>query len=434
MADINQMKCPCCGGTLEFDSETQHVTCPYCDAEFEAKDLASFDADLNEKYEEQIVWDKEIKEAWSDDPNVNVYVCDSCGGEIICGENTSATICPYCGNNVLIKSKLSGDLKPEIIIPFKISKEESAIEFKKFFRKKIFMPRHFKKYNKITDSNSMYVPYWIYSADVDGHIKYDGEKTRTWSDSNYNYRETSYYKLIRCGNIGFDNVPVDASKKMPDDLMESIEPFNSSDHKEFRSAYLAGYTAERYDVSKDENQVRANTRFKEGTIDAFRKTIHGYSNVNYSTGAFELSNQSAKYALYPIWMLNISWKENQYTFAVNGDTGKVAGKYPISKLRVFLFILITTILFLGGMFGMIYAFTQSVEDSLIFGVVFGLVATLITNLVTLLPLRKRVALKRGSADYYRDGSMKIYESRDIFLYKKVSRTRRSESSSSSKKR
>ena len=138
MPDIKQFKCPACGGTLEFASASQEVTCPYCDAVYKPSDLADIDADLNDKHEEHADWDATDQEMYSSEEmaDMSVYSCDACGGEIICGKNTSSTKCPYCDNNILIKSKISGDLKPNLIIPFKIDKEQSNEAFKAFFKKK----------------------------------------------------------------------------------------------------------------------------------------------------------------------------------------------------------------------------------------------------------------------------------------------------------
>ena len=44
-----------------------------------------------------------------------------------------------------------------------------------------------------------------------------------------------------------------------------------------------------------------------------------------------LQNGVAKYALYPVWLLNTSWNGQKYTFAMNGQTGKLVGDLPLDK-------------------------------------------------------------------------------------------------------
>ena len=164
------------------------------------------------------------------------------------------------------------------------------------------------------------------------------------SDSNYHYVETSYYSAVRAGKIAFELVPVDGSEKMDDDLMESIEPFDFKDAVDFRTAYLAGYLADRYDVSAEQSIERANSRIKKSTEAAFAGTVTGYSAVKLQSGSVRLNNGKAKYALYPVWILNTTWNGEKYTFAMNGQTGKFVGDLPVDmKAASMWFALITAI-------------------------------------------------------------------------------------------
>ena len=133
--------------------------------------------------------------------------------------------------------------------------------------------------------------------------------------------------------MGFSHIPVDGSEKMADDLMESIEPFSFDGAVDFQTAYLAGYLADRYDVSADESINRANERLRHTTEQAFRDTVMGYATVTTESVNVRIANGSAKYALYPVWILNTTWKDKKYTFAMNGQTGKMTGTFPICPKR-----------------------------------------------------------------------------------------------------
>ena len=128
--------------------------------------------------------------------------------------------------------------------------------------------------------------------------------------------------VLRAGSIGFNHVPVDGSKKMADDLMESIEPFDSSQAVPFQTAYLAGYMADKYEVNAEESVERANQRVKQSTASAFAQTAQGYTTITPESTSITLHGGKAKYALYPVWLLNTTWNNKQYTFAMNGQTGK----------------------------------------------------------------------------------------------------------------
>jgi hypothetical protein len=131
--------------------------------------------------------------------------------------------------------------------------------------------------------------------------------------------------------LGFEHIPVDGSEKMADELMESIEPFSFDGAVDFQTAYLAGYLADRYDVSAEESINRANERLRRTTEEAFKATVNGYSTVTTESVNVRLANGSSKYALYPVWILNTTWNDKKYTFAMNGQTGKFVGDLPLDK-------------------------------------------------------------------------------------------------------
>ena len=426
MANL-EFKCPCCGGTLQFDSKSQNIVCPYCDSQFAASDLKEYTDDLASDKVEDTSWDESRVEAYTNEEmkGMKIYSCDSCGGEIIVEETTSSTSCPYCGNNLLVTKELSGDLKPNRVIPFKKDKDAVMESMKKFLKKKVLLPSSFSKDNVIEEIKPLYVPFWLFDADVDGKVRFKGEVVRSYSDSNYNYKETKYYSIIREGHIAFDHVPVDGSKKMEDKLMESIEPFDFGESTEFNVAYLAGYAADRYDVSKDETFNRATQRCREGTIQAFRNDISGYSNVTVSDSNIQLFDTKAQYALYPVWIMNTKWKDKNYRFAVNGQSGKMAGNLPVSPLKFTLFWLLFFALVMGAITGIGAAVEHLIEGLIIGGVIGALVSTII--LLIMRKANKNVAFQKGASQYVREGSFEITKRKSIYLYKTVSKTRRSNS-------
>ncbi len=327
MSAILEQKCPCCGGAVEFDSGVQKLKCPYCDAEFEITDTPVEN--------EQINWSSQ-GESWSagETDGMLVYVCNSCGGEIVADATTGATQCPYCNNQVVMKGRFSGSLRPDLVIPFKLNKEAAKEALKKHISTKKFVPRSFLTDNRLEEIKGVYVPHWLFTCDAFGNAAYKAKKIRKWSDANYNYTETSYFDIYRSGNISFDNIPVDASTKMPDDLMESVEPFDIDQAVSFNTAYLAGYMADKYDVAAEQGMPRANERIRQSIIEAFKETVKGYDDVESGSATMNVANGFYKYALYPVWLLNTSWNGETFTFAMNGQTGKFVGNIPTDKKAV----------------------------------------------------------------------------------------------------
>ena len=334
MADtLLEYKCPNCGGKLEFDSGVQKMKCPYCDTEFDVETLKNYDDELKHFQPDDIGGLDSEHMSYSDEESTGLssYVCNSCGGEIIADETTAATHCPFCGNPVIMKGQLSGELRPELVIPFKLDKKAAVDSLKKHLTGKKLLPKVFRDENHIEEVKGVYVPVWLFDADVDADIRYRATKVRAWSDSNYNYTETSHFSVTRGGGIGFANVPVDGSSKLPDELMESIEPYNIADAVDFQTAYLSGYLANRYDVSSEDSVGRASERMKSSTADAFRGTVKGYTTVTVENSSLRLNQGKSKYVLYPVWLLNTDWNGEKYLFAMNGQTGKFVGNLPLDR-------------------------------------------------------------------------------------------------------
>lgn len=331
MATLLEYKCPCCGGAIQFDSSLQKMKCPFCDTEFEMDALKAYDEELKAAGSDDMSWENSPGSEWQpgETDGMRVYVCQSCGGEIVGDETMAATACPYCDNPVVVSGQFAGDLRPDCVIPFKLDKEAAKNGLADHLKGKPLLPKVFKDQNHIDEVKGIYVPFWLFDADVDARIRYRATKIRTWSDSDYNYTSTSHYAISRAGMVGFEQVPVDGSSKMPDDLMESIEPYRFEEAVDFQTAYMAGYLADRYDVTAASSEERANERVRTSTERAFAGTVQGYSSVVPENTSIRLSNGTAKYALYPVWILNTTWNGKKYVFAMNGQTGKFAGDLPM---------------------------------------------------------------------------------------------------------
>ena len=136
-------------------------------------------------------------------------------------------------------------------------------------------PKFFTEDHQVEKISGIYVPFWLYDCDSRFHGNYKATRIHHWSDSQYNYTRTDYYHLIRGATAAFDRIPMDASKKMDDSIMESIEPFDYSQIVDFETAYLSGYLADKYDVDSAAASPRATERIKESTEVSFRNTADG---------------------------------------------------------------------------------------------------------------------------------------------------------------
>lgn len=259
------------------------------------------------------------------------YNCPSCGAELICDETTAATSCPYCGNPTVVPGQFSGVLKPDYVIPFKVSKKEAIEKLKMHYKGRPYLPKSFKDDNHIEEIQGVYVPFWMFDGKASGEASYKATTSKVYEKGDEEITETRHYEVSRAGSIGFEKIPVDASSKMPDDHMDSIEPYDYSGLKAFSTAYLPGFLADKYDVSVKDSQKRADTRCASTLEDALRGTVTGYDSCTLEHKQIDLKRGKVHYALLPVWMLHTKWNGQDFLFAMNGQTGKMVGDLPTSK-------------------------------------------------------------------------------------------------------
>ncbi len=340
-----EYKCPNCGGAINFDAGIQKMKCPYCDAEFEMEALEAYDEVLKGDGKDELNW-KEPQREWEEGERdgLSVYSCNSCGGEIVGDDTLGATDCPFCGNRVVISGKWEKGIKPDLVIPFKLDKKQAKEMFSNYLKGKILLPKVFKTENHIDEIKGMYVPFWLFDANTKGRVRFKATTTRTWADSDYTYVETSYYSVIRGGGLKVSAVPADASSKMDDVLMQSLEPYDTKEAVNFQTAYLAGFLADKYDVASEAQINVANKRIRNSIVSALRDTVEGYGSVVKEQDSIYVDNERTQYALYPVWMLTTRWRDKVYIFAMNGQTGKFVGDLPVDRgLRVRIFAGITAV-------------------------------------------------------------------------------------------
>lgn len=334
MADLMEYKCPACGGAMEFDSKSQKMKCPYCDTEINPEDFQTEEESGNAAADSK--WEAVAAERWSESEasGMSLYICESCGGEIVAEETTGATTCPFCGNRVVMKGQFAGDLKPNFIIPFKRNKKEAKAAYYNYLKNRKFLPRIFKDENHIDEMKGIYVPFWVFSGKARGDYTIDARRVTSWEVGDTSYTKTDYYRVRRAGIIEFDGVPADGSAKMPDELMDSIEPFKVSEAVPFQPAFLAGYLAERYDVDVEQCSAHAKKRMENTADAAMKRTAADYTTKTIMNRNLEIQNVHYSYALYPVWILNTTWKKQKFVFAMNGQTGKITGDLPLDKHAV----------------------------------------------------------------------------------------------------
>ena len=348
-AQVTNYQCPSCTGPLHFSGSSGKLECEYCGTAFDVAEIEALYADNEtkaaeaqqaaekkaaeaERPGEESDWDLSgLSDDWGADADgMRAYSCPSCGAELICDASTAATSCPYCGNPSVVPGQFSGTLRPDFVIPFKLNKKEAIAALKQHYNKKPFLPKSFSRENHLQEIRGIYVPFWLFDGEAEGDAQYAATRSRTYRSGDQEITETEHYQVYRAGSVTFEKVPVDASSKMPDDHMDSIEPFDYGEIKPFSTAYLPGYLADRYDVTVEQSRERADQRCVSTLTSALRSTVQGYDSCVPTGGSTTLRRGKVHYALLPVWILNTKWDGKEFLFAMNGQTGKLVGDLPMS--------------------------------------------------------------------------------------------------------
>lgn len=301
-------KCKNCGGNVVYSPERHKMYCPYCEGE-----------DCEEKRTE----------------GQSLVTCINCGGALQVSDFTSASKCPYCDNYLIFDERVTGEYEPHLIIPFRFSREMTKNLMRKKFKASVFAPGDFLSEVKLNTMTGMYVPFWMYDYHVQGYYDGEGNKVRRWTSGDKEYTETSVYHIVRDMEVDFDKMPVDASEAMPDATMDLMEPYDYKALEKFKEEYMSGFYAERYNQGALEYEPRAVEKARKDAEGILKQSINGYVNLkSVNNNQVTLARTDTNYALLPVWIYDYKYKGQDYRFHINGQTGKIVGKVPLSVGKV----------------------------------------------------------------------------------------------------
>ncbi len=410
--------CPCCGGPLKFSGESGSLECAACGNAYETEALEMMSPAENG---EQITFANTAERFDSSESGVQTYICKNCGAELMTEDTTTATECPYCGSPTILPDRIEGGVKPEKIVPFVVTKEQAQKQFEDYFKGKKLLPNVFLNgRNRISEMRRLYVPYWIFGCDARADVAYDAEKKRTEKRGEWEITRTMHYIVRRKGGMRFENIPVDGSVKLDDQLTESLEPYDLSAAIPFQSAVLAGAMADHADANCDQCEKRAVERVEHSVAQAMRETVQGYSSVTERARSIRTENGVAAPVLMPVWLITTEKEGKTYTFAINGQTGKLTCDVPADKKKA--------LIWGGGVFAGCFAAAALIlalmdalgSGSLLIGAIIALIVAL--AVVGALNGQLKQAAQQAAADsYLRRESFHLEMDYDHFLYETTSK-------------
>lgn len=343
--------CAGCGGPMLFDSDAQNLKCEYCGNEEEIRDSmeppTEHDFDASDA-DEITDWGFEQQ----------TIRCDNCGGESIIPKLETATLCAFCGSPKVLAQDDTSSIRPETLIPFRVSMREAVTSFKAWKKKKWFVPSAFKKEDLVSSLTGIYIPYWTfdsmtgssYSAERGVYHYRNETKTRVVNGKTETYTERVRYTVWHSvsGNYQrwFDDILIPATNRYDKALIKKLGDFELSQLKEYQPEYLSGFVAERYSVSRLEGWKIAKNKI-DGLIQSGVTSQIGGDEVRGLSIGTRYYDRKYKHLLLPIWNANYMYRRKSYRYMVNGQTGHVTGKVPRSPWKITLFVIFFLIVVLG---------------------------------------------------------------------------------------
>ena len=334
METIITYKCPNCDAGLLFDAEAQLFKCEFCLSKFTELELN--DTETAKKAEEKVRENEEFRS------EILEYRCSSCGAEVIAEKNTAADFCYYCHNPIVLTDKISGELKPTKIIPFKFDKAEAKQALLRFVKKRWFVPKDYFSLENIDKITGVYYPFWVTDADTDSVMHAIGKNVRSWRSGDYRYTETTTYAVHRRGDIHFEDITTSAISTEDKAMLEGILPYPSDDFKDFSMPYLQGYLAKKRDIDRTALQGEVKSRMNDYAQTILERTT-SYTSIDVNHLDVSILKSHWEYSLMPIWILTYhkkhkkhAKKDKTYVYAMNGSTGKVFGEMPVSIPKLIL--------------------------------------------------------------------------------------------------
>ncbi len=323
------LKCPGCGGELIWNAEEALFYCSWCGSDYTESETSEFADPFGEERRGNAGTDGDGRYSGDTD----YYVCSSCGAEIICGPNTAASFCCYCHNPVALKGRLEGDYRPDMIIPFQVSRRQAEAIFRAQCIKRYFLPGDFLSDSTLDKMTGLYVPFWLCDCDTDAYIIADATEVVQKISKKKSVHIVRTFKVDRAAKFKYMGIPADSSARISDELMDAIEPYDYRFFREFEKMFLSGYFCEKYDVDKKQVFPRVKKRVEEGAIEMLLSEFRQFDTVKIKSRKARIYNSRWRYVLLPVWFMTYTHHGRKYSFAMNGQTGKFAGEFPISFFK-----------------------------------------------------------------------------------------------------
>lgn len=339
-----EFPCSSCGAKLQFAPGTDSLICPHCGNSTQAAASAAPDFEVKEhSFSAGILAARRVAPAEMTKGGQEVS-CQGCGAvSVVAGQ---AGRCAFCDSPVVLHNNPEPMMAPETLLPFGIVQDEANRKYREWLASRWFAPNDLITRAQRHGMDGVYLPYWTYDAQtVTQYVGQRGEHywdTETYMEKGQRktrkVRKTRWYPAAGRVRVSFDDVMVCASKGLPQELANGLEPWDLPALVPYDPNYLAGFSAERYSID-----LEGGFELAKGKMDGpIRSAIHrdiGGDEQRIVSMTVRHHDVTFKHLLLPVWLSSYRYQEKVYRFLVNARTGAVSGERPWSWIKITLAVL-----------------------------------------------------------------------------------------------
>lgn len=357
---IHRYPCSACGANLLFEPRDGFLTCPYC-AHKEAIPAGADEVE-ERSFEQYLQIRPEQLEQLA--ANTLEVRCQSCGAIVTFTPPETARQCDFCGVQIVAQPKSADPiLAPEGVLPFRITQQQADAGLREWLRSRWFAPNALKHFAQPDAVNGVYLPFWTYDTHTTSY--YSGERgeyyytTETYTERDAQGREVTRTREVRhtrwspaTGTVErwFDDVLVAATTSLPQNRLESLEPWDLPELKPYDPAFLSGFKAQRYQVDLVQGFERVK-QLAAPVIESDARQDIGGDEQRIHNVTTHYSGITFKHLLLPVYAGAYRFNQKVFQIVVNGRTGEIQGDRPYSFWKIAALVL--TVLFIVVMIALV---------------------------------------------------------------------------------
>ena len=343
--DARGEACPSCGAGMVFDAETGSLYCEHCGAHRQIFAHAGEEQAFENLLRQDNGWSGESR----------VFVCRSCGAREVFDKNEIVSTCPFCGTEIIAAPEDLPGLRPNAVVPFRVGKEAAAENVKKWLQKRFFAPNEYRKSGKADALKGIYVPSFTFDTRTETYYTATLGKyyyvDKVENGQNVRERKIKYFHINGQYGSRYDDIRIGAEREEFAKSLREVGLQDLSGDVEYKPEFLRGYSvaqgAKTGTQCWEEAKKVICEREKKEILSGY--TYDVVSSFNTYTSYYDITY---KYVLLPVYVAQCNRKGKRYNIYVNGTDGKVAGKAPVSGVRVLVTVAVAfVVLLLIGLLG-----------------------------------------------------------------------------------